>query len=335
MIDKSFDRGPIADGIVAQHAYDIRETLHGTVDGVAIDFRHELLVPGEWKPYPQWHVWGDGGPNISILLPEEGAHSDEELREVKGISPDFPILRAEAGDTIFVADAQRVEQDRAFDHPHDREYRYARLVLRKPDGSTVEAPALIGFVGALSVRGAIERDVFDNVLERIRRHIGVGSLYDEMPDYYEFNEAAKVLAEAEKAKVELSRHAQKAGKTAHHSYSTLQDYIELLPVEHRTKFSAVLRVLLSSATRAGFTLAKMEAQQAERVAAAPLRNLEKAQAARRDPRRIAEASALWAKHPRATTNWIAKNIALPDDDVSSVSRSIKHLAPSTSPSFKG
>ena len=243
MKDKIFDPGSYVEGPVGQQANDIRETLHGIVNGVAIDFRHELLVPGVWKPYLQWHMWGDCGMNISILLPEEGVRSDTELREVKGISPDFPIVRAEVGDNILVVDAFRGEQDRVFDHPHDREYRFAQLMLRKADGSTIEAPALLAFAGSLRVRDAMESDVFDNVLERIRRHIGVASLNEQMPVYSEFLEDIKRLSEPEKEMQELCRHAHAAAQAAYHSYAEIETLSKIIPTEHRAHISARLRRL--------------------------------------------------------------------------------------------
>lgn len=342
MTDKSFDLGPVEEGQDAQDAYNIRQTLYGVVEGVTVDFRHELLVPGQSKPAPWWHVWGGGLYNIPILLPHEGSYSDEVLRNIKDIPPDFPIVRAEPGDTIFVTSAHRTPSDRPFDHAHDRQNVVATIALRKPDGTIIEAPGELEFYGYSSVRNGVDRDVFDSVLQRIREHVGITSLNDDTLPPLEPDEAFSALSMDEKKtairklrdKSTLLRDAHLAGRYAHNNYLAIEEILPLIPIDVRPKLMSAVDHLANRATKAGFTLAKLETMHAEQVASAPLRNLEKAQAKRRDPRRIVEANALWAKHPKATTNWVAKAIALPHEDVSSVHRSIKHLAPPSSPSFK-
>ena len=108
----------------------------------------------------------------------------------------------------------------------------------------------------------------------------------------------------------------------------------MLDGEKQLQARVLLSMVANSAALAGFALGKVEACKAEKIGLASHRNRQLATAKNTNHHWRDAAKEIWAKHPKWTTHRVAKQIAQGDEDVSSVQRSIKKLAPETSPSFK-
>lgn len=292
------------------------ENRRGVVDGVEVDLCHPSLDPADWEPLPQWYVGGNSG----VVFPSEWSHPEwprfKEDREI------LDCVELHAGDRLTVESVVPEIGDGRFDHPHDRQFQRAYLRVERPSGEILSGIGPLAFFGRTKIRNAATREAFDHILERICLHTGK-PLYEQgpngscMPDP-SWSGSLEDVARAHAAE-------------AHDAYFRL---LALLPEQGLAP--AYLRMLANDAALAGFLLGKAELRKAERTAGAILDNAARGaeKVTRTDWRE--KAKRLWAENPRWTTNRVATVIAQDDGlaEVRSVSRSIRHLAPPTSPSHK-
>jgi hypothetical protein len=298
------------------------EQRHGFIDGVEVDFRHPEL-PLEWVAAPFWHVWADGRSHAGLIFPEEAVFPLDELRDLKGLPDDFPAIYVREGDRLSIASVVVSINDPRFDHPHDYQEREARLKIERASGEVEFLEKGLTFLGAMRVRNGATRHSFDNIAARICSHAGKDDL-----------EPREGSASGHYWEMPLEQIALDSAWMAREAY---QQLLRVLPEDGAPGAKlerAYLRKVINRAALAGFLLGKVEARKPEKMAGSSLINLELAQQARvNQPRRDA-AEAAWKKHPTWRSYRIAKLIALPGEDVGGVSKSIKHLAPPTSPSFQ-
>jgi len=218
------------------------ETRHGIVDGVEIDLRHDLLVPGDWDPIRYFgssdHVYE--GP--CLIFP----WSREDWRYLPP-RPSKP-LTVRAGDRLRIA---RVVRHRfassELNHPADREFRAAHFVIERASGRRTKVPRPLLFWPPLSLSRPRRwgRPNFDRVSARVCNALGVSDL-----DSFELIADSLTLAEA----------AFEAAGTVRDRWRRTWDELNRLKEEEREGVQLWLRDLVDESVALGYFAAQSEAE---------------------------------------------------------------------------
>jgi hypothetical protein len=290
---------------------------HGTVDGVEIDLRHELLDPREWgtsligdsfskrrsprEPFV-WFPWFGKFDKELIrkeIIEDEIKHGREQPSEefldswVRDHTPECFVYR---GDKIVIDNIERIQIGDYFDHPHDSEIRYARLRIIRAKGRSQKITKPLMFVGNTSLFAPrAGRDFFYKIAHRICRHFKIKSL----------GEMDKIKEEHSYAYGALSR-AQFLQYLTKDIRKLADDFLSR-SVEHNTAFSTC--TLIDSAVVVGYLWAKAESELGLKpLAEASLRSKaggslggNKSGEARRNKR-----AKTWEPHARELANAIRK-----------------------------
>lgn len=291
---------------------------HGVLQGIEVDFRNSQIPP-DWEPYAWWYVWDGGRTRPSLLFPSEAVFGLTHLRDEMGLSDDTaePIW-LQPGDKVSVDRVETVKTDRRFDHPHDAETKLVFLKVVRADGTQELPPVPLPFYGTSRLFRGAKRSSFDSIVERAMASAAMEADNPALAMEPWVNWWEKPLA------VHASSEARRALRAYWELHSSLNSV-------SNGKLTAHLRRLANSAALAGFLLAKAEAKKPEHMAAAIFSNGQKgADAVRRDDWRD-KAQALWNEHPTDTVNSVAVRIMEgTDDEVRSIARAIKSLAPASS-----
>lgn len=314
-------------GEEGQTAVEIATTGRvGVFEGVHVDFTHADLPPGEWWARPWWHVWADGEQHCGLIFPGEAKAAEADgigwkrIRERTTREEIFAL----PGDRLTVARVQQLQEVTFLHHPHDYSVRYAFLTLTRPDGTTINDIGPLAFYGSTRLIGHGSREAFDNAIARIAT-LSLDGL--QLPK----DEEGFLSRRLEPWKHSPSEAALHFAGEAHDELFSLID--ELSPDD--TSGYVRLRSLVNAALLAGFALAKHEAQPAERQAAGAAKGAKAGGEKTADHVSREMAKKLWAENPTETAYWVAKQICAThqDKDPNTVTRSIKHLTPSTSKSY--
>lgn len=308
-----------------------RGARHGYVEGVEVDFRHPDLPPSEWEPRIGWHAWFDSPDSAGVIFPSEAKTPLREFREQRGVDAEFAAVYVRAGDRLCIDRVVSEVAEARLDHSHDREQRCAYLQIARKSGEVEKLVKPMTFYGTTQIREGAPRHAFDHMIERLCRSSGLGRVED-------FSEEKRRLGFSEyplwdNALEVIALHA------AYHAHQALFYLMDMLPENgspHDRGERLTLQMIANYTALAAFLLAKSEMQKHEAIALATLSNLERGtlKITRADWRE--KAKIIWRDNPRRTVNAVAREIAEgSDDDVRSISRAIKPLAPPTSPSFKG
>lgn len=331
MTDRRITEYAVAEGPEADIATEIATKTHfGILEGVEVDFRHPSLPVDEWHAAPWWHVWGDGAQHAGVLFPEEAAWGDvAEIRRRKHIPDSFPVINVSAGDRISIENVLLHQDDRIFDHAHDKETRWAILMITRSDGSTELLHKPMLFHGATRLRNEGWRLQFDNMLDRIKRYNGVGSVW-EYPDYNE-------PIPEQGLPVSVERQALLAARHAYESYFALSDALEKIDAPNVGQMRAALRSLANHSVRSALLLARVEAQKADKIASNSVNGGKRLGLANANQYWVDEAERLWSDNPEWTLNKMAATISLGDaNDKRSImkARGVVLACPETSPSWE-
>jgi len=332
MTDRRITEYAVAEGAEADIAAEIATKTHyGILQGVEVDFRHASLPVDEWHASPWWDVWGDGTDHAGVIFPDEAAWGDiAEIKRRKGIDDTFPVIYVSAGDKISVEEVLVHRDDRIFDHAHDSETRLAFLKITRRDGSTVVLNKPMMFHGATRLRNEGWRLQFDNMLDRIKRHNGVESVFD-YPVYGEpIPETGILLSE--------KRQALLAARDAYESFFNILDALDKIDAPNVGQLKAGLRNLANQSARAALLLGKVEAQRAEDIASNAVKGGKRMGLANANQYWVDEAERLWNENPNWTLNRIAETISHGEaNDKRSImkARGVVLACPRTSSSWAG
>lgn len=304
------------------------ELRHGVIDGVEVDFRHPELPAQDWEARPFWHVWGQPPASAGIIFPGEASYRVAELRKLKSLDENVPAVFARPGDRLTIASVVPKFADRRFDHLHDAQQRLACLVIKRPSGELVCPTEPLTFYGTSQIRDGALRETFDHVLSRISAQAGVADLFERSPQDAPGCDFTPFWS------LSFEDMALIAAQKAHRAYFNVRAALPSDDTADPKLSRAHLRSLVNNAALAGFLLAKAEARTAEKAGAGTMKNQVLASAARTNTVWRDKANAIWKAHPDWRTHRVAKHVAESDDDLSSVQRAIKGLAPPTSPSYK-
>ena len=332
MTDRRITEYAVADGPEAEAAAEIATTTHfGILDGVEVDFRHPLLPVTDWHASSFWHVWGDGPHQAGVIFPSEAERgSIEDARQRKYIPDTFPTIIVNAGDKLTIADVIINEDDRIFDHQHDKESRYAILQITRRDGSIEVLHKPMVFHGATRLRNGSWRHQFDNVIDRIKHYVGE----DNLSGVTKYSIPVPLGAWA----LPAEEQAYFAAYSAHKGYFDLYDAIEALDVPNKVAMQACLQGLANSAAMASFLLGKIEARRADQIASKTVNGGKRLGLSNANQYWVEEAERLWKENPQWTLNKIAKTISLGDEnDKRSImkARGVVLACPKTSSSWEG
>jgi hypothetical protein len=171
---------------------------HGTIEGVEIDFRHELLNPSEWQmlligtpvslyrskyePFI-WYPWfGDFDKDAlrAEIVADELKHGRKEPSKksvdasIRDLTPECFVY---AGDRIDIDKVERIGIGDFFDHPHDAEVRLARLRIVRAKGKSEKIKTPLMFTGVTSLTARTSgNDFFYKIVHRICKKFGLQSL---------------------------------------------------------------------------------------------------------------------------------------------------------------
>ena len=332
MTDRRITEYAVAEGPEAEAAAEIATKTHyGILDGVEVDFRHPLLPVHDWHASSFFYVWGDGLQQAGVIFPSEAAHcSIAAARSKKGIPDNFPTIFVNVGDRLTVADVVIYQEDRIFDHPHDKESRHAILQVTRRDGSVELLDKPMMFRGSTQLRHGPWRLQFDNVIDRIKHYVGEDNL-SGVTQY-------SIPVPPEGRSLTAEEQAYFAAYSAHKSYFDLYDAIEALDVPNKVAMQASLQRLANSAAMASFLLGKVEARRADQIASKTVKSGKRVGLSNANQYWVEEAERLWKENPQWTLNKIAETISLGDaNDKRSImkARGVVLACPKTSSSWEG
>ncbi len=308
----------VQDGEEGRIAAEIATTGRvGIFEGVHIDFTHPDLPADEWWARPWWHVFGDGEHHCGLVFPGEASAEDwQRAKSTVG----RPAIYAKPGDKVTIARVQQVDNISFLHHPHDYSVRKAYLTLTRPDGSSESDIGPLAFYGNTRIMHHGSREAFDNAVARISAIEPAGLRWSDASEAHFpiWENGAAVVAK---------HHAARA-------HDDLFKLLDALPPDDSAHVH--LRSLVNSAILAGFALAKHEAQRAERQAAGAAKGARAGAEKTADHVAREMAKQLWDENPTETVYWVAKQICAvhKEKEQGTVERSIKHLTPPTSKSYK-
>ena len=121
----------------------------GEVDGVKFDLRHHSIPPDVWHAPGAAYSGDVSYPWMRDTAPRAGAASNDDEDDFPRslAAPTDPLVRIESGDAVsikWIVDFDRREGP--FVDPHDTEERWAYLLLKRADGTTMKLENPICFV---------------------------------------------------------------------------------------------------------------------------------------------------------------------------------------------
>jgi hypothetical protein len=177
---------------------------HGTVEGVEIDLRHELLAPQEWWAWPLgdihskyrsryapfiWFPWFGKFDADSIRENLKAALQDGDERPTKKKVDDLvryetPECFVNAGDKIVIDRVECETFGKWYDHLHDAQVRYAFLRIVRARGKSQEVKTPLRYVGVTSLLVRAGNDLFSKLVSRICNHFGMQALeeFESLPE---------------------------------------------------------------------------------------------------------------------------------------------------------
>lgn len=327
MTNRKITGREIAQGDDAKMAAKIAiETHHGNLEGVEVDFRHDLLPLGDWEARVFWDVWGDSADHAGLIFPKEAAFGIETLRDRKSMPKDSPEIFVYEGDKLFISRVEINKEDQPFDHQHDSQTRLAYLQIQRANGDLIDIEKPLTFYGSSQIRNGATRSTFDNIVDRICRH----NVLSELPPMVR-NSFPPIWSNPPE-KIALI-----AVEEAHRAYFELLDGLpDSLDEQQRVHVSVLLRQVANDASLAGYALGKIEAEAPTKTAIGVRRGGQKGAAANRNDQWEIEAKRLWKEYPKWTLNRVADTI----DGHSGLekrsilrSKAVRAACPESSPSY--
>lgn len=332
----------VAEGQTAQEALAVADASRaGVVAGVAVDFRHPDLPPGEWIARAWWDVAHDSEAHAGFIFEEEAVACERELAAMPEsgaqdlmdrralIMRKLALPHVKPGDRISVESVVPRIVGGPFHHPHDMTVRLANLVCTKPSGETIRPASPLTFYGITQLRTGPERDAYDRLADRIL--LAVGGLD---PRKYEVTRKYREDAAGRWQDAPLDVRAAHAIEQADNAITDLVAILGTLEDEGRA--GALLRCAVNEAALAGFLQAKHESTRAEQWAGKQKPRLDQGRLANKDyDNRRALALQIWADKPKAAINEVSKIVAQKlGKEKSSVMNSLWEIVPETSRSFR-
>ena len=182
-------------------AYICAKSRYGTVEGVEIDLRHPLLDPQEWlmplmgTDLPPYTRWVD---RLFLWFPWFGEFDKSKIKQCAKEARDEDVASAitskpralrdyikertsdhvlKGGDRIEIDYVERYFVREIYEHPHDREVRFAGLRLVRNGRSTyIKQPILFNGSKAVLVAN-LSRETFDIIVNRICEYFKVDNLW--------------------------------------------------------------------------------------------------------------------------------------------------------------
>jgi hypothetical protein len=171
---------------------------HGTVDGVEIDLRHELLDPREWETcligdilskhrrrgepfiwFPWFGTFDKESIRAEIVADEIKCGREKSSKtsvdaSIRDLTPECFVY---AGDRIDIDEVERIGIGDIFDRPHDAEVRCARLRIVRAKGKSEKIKTPLMFTGATSLTARTSgHDFFYKIVHRICKRFSLQSL---------------------------------------------------------------------------------------------------------------------------------------------------------------